>query len=167
MIAKHLVLKSRVSGVLSESLVKHWGIYNVEIVISVSHETCPFKQQLCWSCLHLLVLSKEKLQNNDSQASCLLASWHSYAEVFPKSQLGSLEKSCPKSVTSIVHKRSCWNKCSALGNCALGRTPRGNPDDFRIALIEQSVFRNQSYKWHRSSISIYQKTNMKEWKVDS
>lgn len=129
-VAKHLVLKSQVRGVLRESLVKHWGIYNVEIGISVSHETCPFKQQLCWSGLHLLVLCKEKLQNHDSQASCLLASWHSHAEFFLKGQLGSLEKSYPKSLTSIVHKRSSWNKCSAFGNCALGRTPKGNPDAF-------------------------------------
>lgn len=136
MVAKHLVLKSQVRGVLRESLVKHWGIYNVEIGISVSHETCPFKQQLCWSDLHLPVLSKEKLQNHDSQASCLLASWHSYAEFFLKGQLGSLEKGYPKSLTSIVHKRSCWNKCSAFRNRALWRTPKGNPDDFHIALIE-------------------------------
>ena len=86
---------------------------------------------------------------------------------FLKGPLGSLEKSCPKSLTSIVHNRSCWNKCSLLGNCALGRTPKGNPDDFHIALIEQSVFRSQSYKWHRSSISIYQKANRKQRKVDS
>lgn len=167
MIAKHLALKSQVRDVLRESLVKHRGIYNVEIGISVFCETCPFKQQLCWWGLHLLVLNKEKLQNHDSQASCLLASWQSYAEFFLKGPLSSLEKSCPKSLTSIVHNRSCWNKCSPLGNCALGRTPKGNPDDFHIALIEQSVFRNQSYKWHRSSISIYQKANRKQQKVDS